>query len=110
MWRLDKNWKTLRAETPWLDQRPSDYIRQNIRFTSQPVEEPDDPAHLLDIFDMMDAQQTLLFSSDYPHWDNDSPEYGLPTLPDDLHDAIYFQNALDLYDLPEKPADLPHTA
>jgi predicted TIM-barrel fold metal-dependent hydrolase len=110
MWRLDKNWKTLRAEPPWLDRRPSDYIRQCIRFTTQPVEEPDDPAHLLDIFEMMDAQETVMFSSDYPHWDNDSPAFGLPALPDDVHDAIYFQNALDLYDLPEDPADLPHAA
>ena len=106
MWRMDKNWKGLRAQTPWLERRPSEYIRENVRFTTQPIEEPDDPRHLLQIFEMMHAEETVMFSSDYPHWDGDSPAYGLPPMPDDLRHRILHENARELYGLPEDPAEL----
>jgi len=69
MWRLDKNWKALRELTPWLDEPPSAIIKRHVRLTTQPVEEPEKPEHLLQIFDMIDAPNLLMFSSDYPHWD-----------------------------------------
>ena len=42
----------------------------------------------------------LMFSSDYPHWDGDSPKHGLPKLPDDLRRRIMCENARELYHLP----------
>jgi predicted TIM-barrel fold metal-dependent hydrolase len=41
----------------------------------------------------------LLFSSDYPHWDFDSPARAFPKLPDALRDAIFGGNARALYEL-----------
>ncbi len=99
MWRLDKNWKALRATTPWLQRPPSEYLVEHVRFTTQPIEEPDKSEQLLQIFEMMRAEKTLMFSSDYPHWDGDSPAHGLPKLPQPLHDRIYFENARELYGL-----------
>ena len=106
MWRLDKNWKSLRVQTPWLERPPSEYLREHVRFTTQPIPEPDRPEHLRQILEMMHAEDTVMFSSDFPHWDNDSPAFGLPPLDEDLHRAIMVENALDLYDLPADPADL----
>jgi predicted TIM-barrel fold metal-dependent hydrolase len=99
MWRLDKNWKALRSECPWLTQKPSEIIVEHFRLTTQPIEEPDDDKHLLQIFEMMDAAHTLMFSSDYPHWDFDSPQQAFPRLPADLKRRIFAENARELYGL-----------
>lgn len=99
LWRMDKNWKALRSQTPWLTKPPSEYVFENVRFTTQPVEEPETPEQLRQIMEMLHAEETLMFSSDYPHWDGDSPDHGLPPLSDDLSDRIYYGNAKELYGL-----------
>jgi len=100
MWRMDKNYKALRVLTPWLKKLPSEYIREHIRLTSQPIEEPEKPEHLLQIFEMMHARDVLMFSSDYPHWDFDSPLAAFPKMPADLRERIFWKNAQELYNLP----------
>ena len=40
----------------------------------QPIEEPDNPAHLNEIIDWI-GWDRLMFSTDYPHWDFDDPRY-----------------------------------
>jgi predicted TIM-barrel fold metal-dependent hydrolase len=97
LWRLDKNWKALRSSVPWVKKLPSEYVWEHVRFTTQPIEEPENPAHLQAIFEMIKAERTVMFSSDYPHWDNDSPTHGLPKLPQELAERIYYKNAEELY-------------
>lgn len=106
-WRMDKNWKALRSQTPWVERRPSRIVRDQVRFTSQPMEEPDDPEHLRQLLKMIHAGEVLLFASDYPHWDGDDPDHGFPSLPADLRANILHRTARELYDLPADPASLP---
>ncbi len=102
LWRLDKNWKGLRSSVPWIRRLPSEVILDHVRFTSQPVEEPEKNAHFFALMEMIHAEKTLMFSSDYPHWDNDSPTHGLPRLPDELADRVYYQTADEVYRFSEK--------
>lgn len=99
MWRLDKNYKGLRSSVPWLKRLPSEYIRDHCLFSTQPIEEPDDPKQLLSIFDLIDAENMLMFSSDYPHWDNDMPTEILKKLRPDARAKIFYANAAKLYRL-----------
>ena len=99
MWRMDKNYKALRSTTPWLKKLPSQYIREHIRLTTQPIEEPDNSEHMLQILEMMDAKNTVMFSSDYPHWDFDNPKMALPPIGGELKEHILWRNAAELYGL-----------
>ena len=98
MWRMDKNYKSLRADTPWVRRMPSEYIKDHCYFTTQPIEEPPQPEWLLQIFEMMDADDLLLYSSDYPHWDFDAMHV-MNRLPLDYRRKIFQENAEQLFDL-----------
>lgn len=97
MWRLDKNYKALRKQTPWLKKLPSEYILEHCRFTTQPMEEPPKQAYLHNIYEMIDAGNTLMFSSDYPHWDFDNPYRALKGVSDELKNQILYNTAAELY-------------
>jgi predicted TIM-barrel fold metal-dependent hydrolase len=100
MWRLDKEWRGMRREIPWVTRRPSDIIRQHVRLTLQPLDAPPDPQHLLQIIGQMESDELLLFSSDYPHWHFDTPEAALPAgLPEALRRKILAENARAFYRL-----------
>jgi predicted TIM-barrel fold metal-dependent hydrolase len=82
-------------------------------FTTQPIEEPEDPAHLLYAIEEAQLENRLLFATDYPHWDFDSPAQALPRgMPGQLRKAILCGNALDLYGFPRerplRPTDRGH--
>ncbi len=101
MWRLDASWRLLRAEVPHLQKAPSDYVRDHIYATTQPMEEPHKPHQFFELLDQLGSfVDHVVFASDYPHWDADQPDDALPVrLPDDLVQKIYFDNAAKLYGL-----------
>jgi predicted TIM-barrel fold metal-dependent hydrolase len=71
-WRLDKHWPHFRDEVPHVRRPPSEYVRESFWFTTQPIEEPDNPRNLRAVMDWI-GWDKILFSSDYPHWDFDDP-------------------------------------
>jgi predicted TIM-barrel fold metal-dependent hydrolase len=98
-WRLDQNWKRLKNEVPHLKHAPSEYLRQHFWVSTQPMEETEEPEHLIDIMDWI-GWDKIMFASDYPHWDFDDPFLALPpSLSKDRRDKIYSANAKALYRL-----------
>jgi predicted TIM-barrel fold metal-dependent hydrolase len=103
MWRFDKNWKGLRREIPWVDRLPSEIIRESVRLTAQPLDEPDDPVRLLEVIDRLGSDRMLMFSTDYPHHQFDDPAGSAPAgMPADAMSRFLGANALDTYRLSEE--------
>lgn len=96
-WRLDKLWSQMRSECPHVKRPPSEYIREHIWLTSQPIEEPQDRNQLVDVMDWI-GWDKILFASDYPHWDFDDPAHVLPVKISKTQAQMFFlDNAKKLY-------------
>ena len=97
MSRADQQYKELRSEVPWVKRMPSDIIRDHFRFSTQPTEEMT-AERFLQMVDGCDSDELFCFSTDYPHWDFDSPWEALPAgLPESLQRKIFYENAQGLY-------------
>jgi predicted TIM-barrel fold metal-dependent hydrolase len=72
MFRLDSEYSMRRPEVPWLKKPPSEYIK-SFSFGTQPLERVTDEKYLKYVFDMVDAERTLMFATDWPHTDFDAP-------------------------------------
>jgi predicted TIM-barrel fold metal-dependent hydrolase len=106
MWRMDRIWEARKADLPHVRRRPSDYVREHVRFTTQPIEEVD-AGTLREYIEMMNLGDNLMFSTDYPHWSYDSPSWAIKRFPKDQRDRIMWGNATDLYGLPRTVKALP---
>jgi predicted TIM-barrel fold metal-dependent hydrolase len=104
LWRMDRLWTEQRSELPDVRRPPSEYVREHVRFTSQPIEEPEDKRSLAHALDWAHAEEILLYSSDYPHWDYDDPTFVVRQLPRDLRRRVFADNALEFYGLPRERA------
>jgi hypothetical protein len=98
VWKLDQDWKGLRYQVPWVKRLPSETVFERVRFATQPVEEPTNPAWLDHIVEWMQGEKTLMFASDYPHWDWDDPNQTFPTMKPELRRKVFADNALDWFD------------
>jgi uncharacterized protein len=98
-WRMDKHWERMRKEVPDVKRPPSEYVREHFWFTTQPIEEPDDPQHLADVIGWL-GWDRLMFSTDYPHWDFDHPQHVFKFALTEAQKAKVFRdNAKALYGL-----------
>jgi predicted TIM-barrel fold metal-dependent hydrolase len=67
-WKIDTEWKSARREIPWVRRPPSEYIREHVRVTAQPLDIPPEAGQVLrDVLDQLGGIDMLMFSSDYPH-------------------------------------------
>jgi predicted TIM-barrel fold metal-dependent hydrolase len=104
MQRLDNEYMMRPSEAPLLEKKPSEYMR-DFYYTTQPFEYPKDERELEFLeaqLRMIDAERTLLYASDYPHWDFDLPSqiYDLPCLSEEAKRRILGGNAMELFRLP----------
>ncbi|MER8608470.1 amidohydrolase [Mesorhizobium sp. M1233] len=95
--RLDMLWRRMGSEVASLKHPPSHYLHQNFYFSTQPVEEPDNPEELNYLFEQI-GWDRLIYASDYPHWDFDDPRYAFKARISEEHKAMLFrENAKKVY-------------
>jgi predicted TIM-barrel fold metal-dependent hydrolase len=104
LWRFDGEYKAIRRETPWLKRLPSEYFRDHVRVTTQPLETSPKREHLFEMLDWVDGRELICFSSDYPHWDTDEVAHVARRLPASWHAQVFRDNALALYRWPKEAA------
>ena len=104
MQRLDDQFLMRQSEAPLLKQLPSEYMRRNCWYTSQPMETTH-PRALEVTLEMINAETQLLFSSDWPHYDFDLPAtiYDLPFLSEQAKRNILGLNAARIFHLDPTP-------
>lgn len=100
LWRLDKEWKGLRREIPWVKTAPSETIRERVRVAVQPVDGPPDAEGLARLLERLGSDDLLVYSSDYPHAHLRTYEEALgPVVSPELDRRIRHDNAAALYGL-----------
>jgi predicted TIM-barrel fold metal-dependent hydrolase len=104
MQRLDDQFLMRQSEAPLLKQLPSEYMRRNCWYTSQPMETTH-PRAVEVTLEMINAETQLLFSSDWPHYDFDLPAtiYDLPFLSEQAKRNILGLNAARIFHLDPTP-------
>ena len=94
---VDKDWRGVRNEVPWVNRAPAAIVRDHVRLTVQPFDAPPTPADVERLMEHIGSDDMLLFASDYPHWQFDGDDI----LPDGLPPAwlprILRSNALETY-------------
>ncbi|MGZ5895069.1 MAG: amidohydrolase family protein [Xanthobacteraceae bacterium] len=96
-WRIDKIWRGVRREVPWVKEAPSELIRRHVRFTLQPTHTPPDPQQCARVIDQIGSDDILLFSTDYPHWHFDGTDAFPNGFPQSLKNKIMVDNPLATY-------------
>ena len=98
--RLDSDYRMRSSEAPGLKKLPSEYI-QDMYYTTQPMEVPNDLSLLESTFKVIKAETQLLFGSDYPHWDMELPSviYDLPFLDEKAKRNILGENARKVFNI-----------
>ncbi len=97
IWHLDKFWKGLRMEVPWVDRPPFEIVRDQVRLTAQPLDGPSTPAAFERFMEQMGSDRLLLFASDYPHGQFEGDETVPDVISADLARKMQFDNPRETY-------------
>jgi predicted TIM-barrel fold metal-dependent hydrolase len=96
-WRANKTWRGVRNEVPWVKRPPAEIIRDHVRLTVQPIDEPPDGKVLEQVLDQIGSDKVLLFSTDYPHWHFDGTDAMPKAMTGVLAKKILVDNPLETY-------------
>jgi predicted TIM-barrel fold metal-dependent hydrolase len=100
-WRLEKEWKGLRRDIPWVTRPPSELIRDHVRVTVAPLDLPPSvaPQEMAEIAGWLDCEDTLMFATDYPHGHELRVGELLAHLPETMRPRLMAESARSWYRL-----------
>lgn len=79
-WRLDDHYLQNSEDVPSLSKPPSEYIRDQFYFGTQPLGHTEQTGHLANVIAAAGGPETVLFATDHPHADFDLPNEVLAPL------------------------------
>lgn len=97
--RLDTEYRRRREDAPLLKRLPSEYLGDNLFIGTQPIEVPKSIRQLRHAFDALDAKRSVLYATDWPHYDYDEPSAvaDLPFLTPEERANIMGETALRVF-------------
>ncbi len=87
-YRLNKEHSMQPNASPLLEKSPEEYVRDQFYFGTQPLEEPLDASQMKLVFELL-GPESILFASDFPHWDFDNPSTIVQTIRKNLDDEAF---------------------
>lgn len=72
MLALDRSWEDRHGDVPFLDEPPSFYMRRQMYYGTQPIEEPENLRDVADLVRII-GEDNVMYASDWPHHDFDHP-------------------------------------
>jgi predicted TIM-barrel fold metal-dependent hydrolase len=97
-WRLNKEWKGLRNEIPWVDRPPLDIIRDHFRFSIAPLDSGP-PEEMAKLIEWLGSEDLLMFATDYPHRHDDDVKAFLEILSPTMRNNVMAETARNWYHL-----------
>jgi hypothetical protein len=97
-WRMDKEWKALRREVPWVDRPPWDIVRDHFRFSTAPTD-AGPPALMGKALQWLGRDNLLMFATDYPHRHDDNIGALLGLLSEEAGEKLMSSTAREWYGL-----------
>jgi uncharacterized protein len=97
-WRMNKEWKGLRREVPWLDRPPLEIIRNHMRFSTAPMDAG--PSEMLArCVEWLGSEDILMFSTGYPRMYEDEIDQLLSVVPETMRPKVMASAAREWYRL-----------
>jgi predicted TIM-barrel fold metal-dependent hydrolase len=97
-WRMNKEWKGLHREVPWLDKPPFDVIREHMRFSIAPAD-AGPPEAMEQVIEWLGSDDILMFATDYPHGHETDVAALLAVMPESMRSKMMSETARDWYRL-----------
>jgi predicted TIM-barrel fold metal-dependent hydrolase len=97
-WNLNKKWKGLRREIPWVNRPPTELIRDHVRFSTAPAD-MGPPEHMRQVIDWLGTDDLLMYASDYPHRHADDIDALLAVMPETMRANVMAETARRWYRL-----------
>lgn len=97
-WRMNKEWKGLHREVPWLDRLPSEIIREHFRFSTAPTD-AGPPELMRKVLNWLGSDDLLMFATDYPHRRDDQIDELVELLSPEAARKLMSENARAWYGL-----------
>lgn len=99
IWRATHIWQAMRMEVPWVHPHPAEIIRKHFRLTLQPFDAPPTIEQTERLLKQINAEDMLLFSTDYPHSAYEGDRAMPDGIPAGLVGKILRDNPLETYPL-----------
>jgi uncharacterized protein len=98
IWRFDAEYPPSRREVSWLHRTPTEYLLNNVRVSTHPLERGNVESwrHLVE-GSIDGLEQVLCYASGFPDWDADDPATVESYLPAEWRQRVMRDNAADLF-------------